>query len=223
MPRTLDYDCQGLHEAHSTLQEYRKQGDANPELRKQLPHLLLKFLHIFELPVDGREANVGDIVNALEFPHNVLPDLGASHFAALLRPPLLLEPSEHRFDPLLAHGALRARKPDAPLELRAAIRLARPIALHNDEIAEFLPLEGREPVIALRAFAAPAHSPPIFRQTGIHDGCIVGFAARTKHLRGSSYHRPALPQNFRSVFREIDDGRRKGRREHSGIKDEVGL
>ena len=66
--------------------------------------------------MDRGEADVGDLVEFFEFLHDVGADSGAADFL-FVRAPFFLQPREEAIDLILRDRTLRARQPDAALEL----------------------------------------------------------------------------------------------------------
>src|SRR3989344_4808474 len=162
-------------------------GTAEPvvywgKLCQKFPHLLFQFLHILELPMHRCKPDVRDFIELLELLHHIPPDRRAHDFFLVL-PPLFLELREHRAHLFITHRALRARKPDSPLQFLAAVGFPRPVLFNDNERGDFLPFKCREPVLAARAFAAAAHSATIVAHAGIDDRGIGGFATGTVHNR----------------------------------------
>lgn len=147
---------------------------------KQSPKLLFELLHILEFAMHRRKADVGDFIELAECVHDVTADRRALDFLFVL-PPLLLEIREHLVDVLLRNRALRTGNPDAALELLSTVRLARTIALHDDERCQLLPLERGEPMFALAALAPTPDGTSVFGETGINHGRVFVFATGATH------------------------------------------
>ncbi len=154
----------------------------DPKLFKQPPHLLLELIDILELPVHGCEADVGNLVELGERLHHIHPDGQRCHFL-LVRRPLLFQCREETINLFLRHRTLGAAEPDAAFQLATAVGLARAVTLHDNQVAELLPLERGEAVTALGALTPPPNRPTFLRDAGIDNGRVFMLAAGAVHTQ----------------------------------------
>lgn len=130
--------------------------------------------------MDGREADIGDLIEFTQRIHDIGADGGALNFFFVLAP-LLLQIREHLINLLLCHRAFCAREPDAALQLATAVGLAGTVALHNDQRRQFLTLEGGIPVLTLAALAAPADGPAFLSEARVDHGRVFVLATGAAH------------------------------------------
>src|SRR5687767_923089 len=122
--------------------------------------LFRSLVDVLELPVDGGEAYVGDLVELLQVLHHEIAQLEGRDL--LLRP--LVQPrldvGHHVVDRLHAHRALLARFEDGAAELLAVEGLTATVAL--DDVREDVldVLVGRIAAMTFQAFAAPPDELP---------------------------------------------------------------
>ena len=80
----------------------------------------------------GGKADIGNLIEFPESPHDICADGGAGDFL-LIGTPLLFQFIQEIANLVLGNGPLCAREPNSTFQFRAAVRFPRTVALHNDK------------------------------------------------------------------------------------------
>ena len=102
-------------------------------LREQRVHLALEVLEVLEALVDGREPDVGDVVERAELVHRQRADPGAGHLGRARRAELRLDLVRGALGRIVGDGAPGQRLGQAGRQLVPVELLAGAVALDDDE------------------------------------------------------------------------------------------
>src|SRR5688572_14866569 len=143
--------------------------------------LAQELVHVLELSVDRREADVGDLVELAEAVHDARSDVGRRHLT-------LLGVVQMSFD--LIHDCVELSGRNRPLLARLhepgaklpSIETFPPAVLLDDHVRDFLDrLIGRETATAGFAFPSPADHLSLAALARVHHAIIHRAAERTFH------------------------------------------
>ena len=125
-------------------------------LAGELADEVLEILGLAEIAIDRGEADIGDVVEALQPLHHQLADLLGRDLALAGALELAHDAVDHALDPLGLDRALAQRDLDRAHQLVAVERHRAGRSLDHGQLAQLHPLEGREAAAAVRADAAAA-------------------------------------------------------------------
>src|SRR5262245_49002461 len=143
--------------------------------------LLDELADVLELPVDRREPDVGDRIQALEMVHDHAPELFAADFLLGTLVQLGLDVDDDVVDGLHADRALLAGLQDRAAELLAIERLTTAVALDHVRQHVLDVLVGRVPAVALQALAAAPDDLPVPAHPRVDDPVLRVTAKRALH------------------------------------------
>jgi len=138
-------------------------------------------LDVLEVPVDGGEAHVRDLIEVLQFLHDQLTD-GARGNLAVPEAAHPMHDAAHGLVDLLArHRALLQRLLHAGTQLALIECLAPAITLDHERHDELRGLEGREALAALQALASAANLSPLAGEARVVHLSLLVAAERAVH------------------------------------------
>jgi len=141
----------------------------------------VKGLDVLEVPVDGSEAYVRDLIEVPQLLHHQLTDGACGNFAIPEAAHPMHDAAHGLVDLLTRHRALLQRLLHARTQLPLIEGLASAITFDHERHDELGGLEGREALAALQAFAAAANLPPLAGKSRVvHLGLLVA-AERAVH------------------------------------------
>ncbi len=162
-----------------------------PGRHRRAGSLLAHFVHerpelvdVLEAPVHAREADVGDLVELLEFAHHQFADAAGQHLALPEVEQLFLDALDGAVDLRGAHRPLAQRDAERADELAAVVFDAPAVLLHHVGEADFRALIGREALVAGPALPAPPHEVPVLGHARFDDLRLGVAAERALHCRG---------------------------------------
>src|SRR5487761_1990653 len=137
-----------------------------------------------EIFVHRGEADVGDVVHFLQFPHHQLAEGARLDLALSQREDACFDAVDGIVDIVGRHWTLVQRAHEAGADFFAVVGGAVAVRLDHRGHRQFHPLVRREAFGAFLALAPAAYAGGIFRQARVDDRGIVSFAERTFHGRG---------------------------------------
>src|SRR3954466_5350779 len=159
----------------------------------------LEILGLAEIAVDGREADIGDIVERLEPFHDQLADLLGGYLVLAQALDLADKPVDEALDAFFRDRALAKRDRDRAMQLVAVERHLASRPLHDRQLTQLDPLERREAPAAVRADAAAAGGGRILGGPAVLDLRFEAAAIGALHPRGlnKSENVPSARRPFR--------------------------
>src|SRR5574343_651880 len=155
-------------------------------------HQGLEFVDVLEAAVHTGVADVGHLVELLEFAHDQLADTAGGHFALAEVEELLLDALDGRVDLCCAHRALAQRKAERAHELGACVFGASTVLLDHAGEADLGPLVGGKALFAGGAAAPAPDEIPVLGHPGLDDLCLVVAAERALHGRAGAWSGSAI-------------------------------
>src|SRR5206468_6489876 len=127
------------------------------------------------------EANVGDLVDALELAHHQLAQARRRHFLGAAVEQLVLDALHRRVDLFHADRALAQREGHRRADLRWVELGARAVLLHHRRQGDFGALIGGEALVAALAAAPAAHDIALVGLARLDDLGVFVATERTTH------------------------------------------
>ena len=150
-------------------------------LRQQGFEFFQEVVDVFELAVDGGEADVGDFVDFVELLHDEFADDFGGNFAFVFVIDEFVEFGDDFFLCLGRHGTFFAGFADSGKDFASVVGLAVS-ALLDDEGRYFFDLfVSRVAPLAFRAFAPAADNASVIHRPGVDDFVVVVFAVGAVH------------------------------------------
>src|SRR5487761_2230085 len=137
-----------------------------------------------EIFVHRGEADVGDVVHFLQFPHHQLAEGARLDLALSQREDARFDAVDGIVDVVGRHRTLVQRAHEAGPDFFTVVGGAVAVRLDHRGHRQFHPLVGGEAFAAFLALAPTAHAGGVFRQTRVDDRGIVSLAERTFHELG---------------------------------------
>src|SRR6516162_547917 len=164
---------------------FADRGEPRLVLAGELAEHRFEILRLAEIPVDGGEAHISDVVKRAQMLHHDLADRfgGNLGFAPALK--LADNGRDHLLDPLRLNRALAQRDLHGSYQLVAIERHAAAVALHHGEFAKLHAFESGEAEVAGDADPPPPDHRGILGRTGVLDLRIEAVAAWTAHSNSS--------------------------------------
>ncbi len=147
-------------------------------------NLLVKILERIERPVDGRESEVGDLVQFTKWPENRTAHIVGTDLGAAGRPHVFLDPLGEQRERVFIDGTPLASLANAGDHLLATERLGGPAALDHQEGGRFQCGE------ATTADTTRAPAPDRRATVGlpaVDNAAVGGLAERTAHDPGPPF------------------------------------
>jgi hypothetical protein len=138
-------------------------------LTSQLLDLFVERFNVLELPIDGSEADVRDLIELSQLVHHQLSDDAGLNLAITESAYFVHHPAHGLIDRFARHRTLFQRLLHAASQFRFVKRFAIAIALHDDRHYQFSGLEGRETLTAGEAFAPTPNLPTLAGEARVVD------------------------------------------------------
>ena len=122
----------------------------------------LELVNVFKTPVNAGKANVGDLVEFLEFAHDEFAKPRGRYFPQAQVEQLFLNPFNRRIHLLGADGAFAQRQAHGAEDFAAFVLNAAAIFLDDGGEVDVRPLIGRKTFFTRAALAAPAYEVCVF-------------------------------------------------------------
>src|SRR3989338_5746086 len=136
--------------------------------RKLFSQLFFKLINVFEFPMHGSEADIGDFVDAFEFPHDVVYYGCACNFFFICSP-LFFKFIEEFINTFLCNGSFRTGEQDAAFQFAAIEWFACTIAFDDNKRNNFLSLKGCETIFTLFTHPSSTNSTTVFKRDGTRE------------------------------------------------------
>src|SRR5436305_4851591 len=143
---------------------------------------LAELVDVLEAAIDGREAHVGDLVDALQLAHHQLAQLRRRHFLRAAVEQLVLDALHRGVDLLDAHRPLAQREGHGAADLGQVELGPCAVLLHHRRQRDLGTLVGGEALVAALAAAAPAHYVAFIGLAGLDDLRVFVAAERATHV-----------------------------------------
>jgi hypothetical protein len=151
-----------------------------------------KGIHVFKIPINRGETDVGDLVELLQLAHDQFAQLLRRDFALSGREQALLDVGHGGIDRLDGDGTLAQCQIQTGAQLAATELGTQAILLDHLRQLNFSPLVGCKAFVAGIALPTAANHVSLVIQTGIGHRRIFSTAERTFHIKllKDSAHRP---------------------------------
>ena len=136
---------------------------------QQLIQLIHKGADVLELAIDGSEADIGNLIYALQLIHDQLADLSRGNFPFHLVLQCLLDLAGDLLQRSHGNGTLFTGLQHAAQQLALVKGLAAAVTLDDHQRKTFHDLIGGEALVTLQTFAAAANAAALLSGTGVYN------------------------------------------------------